>query len=272
MTADERSATAFFSKLFELTEKVAVVTGGGSGIGHGIARYLAAAGARVVIADISPEAAARVADELNAARPESAFAIRTDVSDEASVAAMMRATLERFGRIDILVNDAGIFPTRPIAEMTLPDWERVQGVNLRGTFLCLRAAALQMRKQGNGGRIVNISSIDSLHPSMVGLAHYDASKGGVNMLTRSAALEFGPDKITVNAVLPGMIATEGVAAMSKGAPTTIAQTTATFGARTVLGRIGTPEDIAACVLFLAGDATGYITGQTLVCDGGYLIG
>ena len=272
MIAHERTANAFLTELFGLTGKVAVVTGAGSGIGHGIARYLAGAGADVVIADLSPEAGARVADELNALRPASALALRTDVSDEASVAATMRASIERFGRVDILVNDAGIFPTTPIAEMTLQDWERVQAVNLRGTFLCLRAAALQMRKQGGGGRIVNISSIDSLHPSMVGLAHYDASKGGVNMLTRSAALEFGPDKITVNAVLPGMIATEGVAAMTKGSPDAMAQTTASFGKRTVLGRVGTPDDIAACVLFLASEAAGYITGQTLVCDGGYLIG
>ena len=124
MTAPERTANAFLTELFGLTGKVAVVTGAGSGIGHGIARYLAAAGAEVVIADLNLEAAARVADELNAARPESALALRTDVSDEASVEATMRAALERFGRIDVLVNDAGIFPTTPIAEMTLHDWER----------------------------------------------------------------------------------------------------------------------------------------------------
>ena len=259
----------FLTELLGLEDTVAIVTGAGSGIGHGIARFLARAGADVVIADRNPETGERVAKELNAAGGGRGLFIETDVSDEASVKAMMRHALERFGRVDILVNDAGIFPMKPIAKMTLAEWEHVQSVNLRGTFLCLREAAVQMRKQGKGGRIINISSIDSLHPSTVGLAHYDASKGGVNMLTRSAALEFGPDKITVNAVLPGMIATEGVAALSKDSAATASET---FGKRTILGRAGTPEDVAACVLFLASKAAGYVTGQTLVVDGGFLIG
>lgn len=264
----QQRESAFFNKLFSLDNKVAIVTGAGMGIGHAIARYFASAGARVVIADRNQEAADRVCRELVAGGAQ-ALTLHTDVSDETNVQATMRQTIERFGSIDILVNDAGIFPSKLIAEMSLADWERVQDVNLRGTFLCLREAALQMRKQGRGGRIINISSIDSLHPSMPGLAHYDASKGGVNMLTRSAALEFGRDKITVNAVLPGMIATEGVAAMSQGAATDAADL---FSKRVVLGRTGQPEDVAACVLFLASEAGSYITGQTLVVDGGFLIG
>ena len=239
------------------------------GIGHGIARFFANAGAKVVIADRNAKAAKAVADELNAAGSTRSSFFETDVSDEPSVLAMMKHAIETFGRLDILVNDAGIFPNKPIADMTLADWERVQAVNLRGTFLCLREAALHMRKQGSGGRIINISSIDSLHPSMVGLAHYDASKGGVNMLTRSAALEFGPDKILVNAILPGMIATEGVAAMTS---TMTSAATELFSKRTILGRAGTPEDIAGCALFLASNAASYITGQTIVVDGGFLIG
>ena len=264
----QHATTPFLSDLFGLEGKVAVVTGAGMGIGHAIARYVADAGANVVIADRNPTAAQHVCEELNAERTRSSW-IQTDVSQEADVVRMMRHTIEQFGKIDILVNDAGIFPTQLIAEMSLADWERVQDVNLRGTFLCLREAALQMRKRGDGGRIINISSIDSLHPSMTGLAHYDASKGGVNMLTRSAALEFGPDKITVNAVLPGMIATEGVAAMNKGTATAASDL---FLKRTVLGRVGTPEDIAGCVLYLASNAASYVTGQTFVVDGGFLIG
>lgn len=268
-TIERRESVLFLNDLFGLDGKVAVVTGAGSGIGHGIARYFARAGARVMIADRNAGAGARVAEELNADGATVASAVDTDVSDEASVARMMGDTIAAFGRIDVLVNDAGIFPTKLIAEMTLAEWERVQDVNLRGTFLCLREAALQMRLQGGGGRIINISSIDSLHPSMRGLAHYDASKGGVNMLTRSAALEFGPDQITINAILPGMIATEGVAAMSTAASDAASEL---FMKRTVLGRTGVPDDIAAAALFLASKAGSYVTGQTLVVDGGFLIG
>lgn len=262
------SPASFLTDLFGLSGKVAIVTGAGQGIGHGIARYLAAAGANVVVADLNAATAQRVAGELNAIGRSDASAIETDVSNEASVQRMIGHAVERFGCLDILVNDAGIFPSKPISQMTLGDWEHVQAVNLRGSFLCLREAALHMRRQGRGGSIINISSIDSLHPSMVGLAHYDASKGGVNMLTRSAALEFGVDKIRVNAVLPGQIATEGVAAMTAALATSME----TFNERIVLGRVGTPEDIAACVLYLAGNAASYVTGQTIVVDGGYLIG
>lgn len=265
----EHAVHPFLSDLFRLDGKVAIVTGAGSGIGHGIARYLANAGAQVVIADNNPAAGRRVCGELNdGSVPVSAF-IETDVSDEAGVKSLIRGTLETFGTLDILVNDAGIFPQKSIAEMTLADWERIQDVNLRGTFLCLREAALQMRKQGHGGRIINISSIDAVHPSMTGLAHYDASKAGVNALTRSAALEFGRDHITVNAIMPGLIATEGVAAMSAG---TAAAANDLFMKRTALGRAGTPEDIAGCALFLAGKAADYVTGQTFIVDGGFLIG
>lgn len=242
----QQKTFAFLSRLFGLEGKVAIVTGAGMGIGHSIARYFAYAGAKVVIADRDRAAGCGVRDELDPGDASVASFFETDISDEASVKAMMRHALECFEKVDILVNDAGIFPNRLLADMALTDWERVQSVNLRGTFLCLREAAVQMRKQGNGGRIVNISSIDSLHPSMPGLAHYDASKGGVNMLARSAALEFGRDGITVNAVLPGMIATEGVGAMSKDA---VAGVTDLFSKRVVLGRTGCPTTSPAVRCF-----------------------
>ena len=257
----------FLSELFDLGGKVAIVTGAGSGIGHAIARYFARAGAAVVIADRNAPHGERVAAELREAGSQS-IAIETDVSDEAAVQAMVAHTVARFGALDVLVNDAGIFPFTPISRMTLADWERVQDVNLRGTFLRTREAAQRMRGQGRGGRIINISSIDALHPSSIGLAHYDASKGGVNMFTRSAALEFGHDGITVNAILPGSIATEGAAEASSG--TNVDMTA--FTKRIVLGRTGTPEDIAGAALFLAGKAASYITGQFLIVDGGFLIG
>lgn len=257
----------FLSELFDLSGKVAVVTGAGSGIGHAIARYFAAAGAAVVIADRNASHGERVAAELREDGRES-VAIETDVSDETSVQTLITKTVAHFGALDVLVNDAGIFPFMPIAQMTLAAWEGVQDVNLRGTFLCTREAALRMRAQGRGGRIINISSIDALHPSSVGLAHYDASKGGVNMFTRSAALEFGHDGITVNAILPGSIATEGAAEASKGSDLDLG----TFGRRIVLGRTGTPDDVAGAALFLASKAASYVTGQFLIVDGGFLIG
>ena len=268
-TITHPARSRFFDELFSLQGKVAVVTGAGSGIGRGIAKYLSVAGAAVVVADMNEAHGERVAQELRALGARS-LAVRTDVSDERSVDGMVQKTLESFDRIDIIVNDAGIFPFASIAAMSLADWEHVQDVNLRGTFLCLQKSALQMRKQRSGGRIINISSIDSLHPSTVGLAHYDASKGGVNMLTRSAALEFGPDRITINAILPGSIATEGAAAAMASSPEL--QAPSTMNDRIVLGRTGTPEDIAGAALFLASNAASYITGQTLVVDGGYLIG
>jgi gluconate 5-dehydrogenase/2-deoxy-D-gluconate 3-dehydrogenase len=188
-----------------------------------------------------------------------------DVTDEHSVTAMIRDAGAAFGPLGILVNNAGIYPTSPIAEMPVADWDRVMATNLRGPFLCTREGARAMRAAGRGGTIVNVSSIDSMHPSFVGMAHYGASKGGLNMLTRSAALEFAPDRITVNAVCPGGIETEGTqAAFGDGLK-------ATLEARIPLGRIGTPEEIGAVVVFLASPAAAYVTGTTLVVDGGYLL-
>jgi NAD(P)-dependent dehydrogenase (short-subunit alcohol dehydrogenase family) len=258
------SRQATFERLFGLSGRVALVTGGASGIGRGIAGRLADAGADVAVADLDAGRAAATAAEL-AALGGRAIGLGADVRDEAEVGAMLRDVTAALGVPTILVNNAGIYPATPIADMAVGEWDRVMATNLRGAFLCLREGACAMRAGGGGGAIVNVSSIESMHPSFVGMAHYGASKGGLNMLTRSAALEFAPDRITVNAVCPGGVETEGTqAAFGEGLKQRLE-------ARIPLGRVATPEDIGGVVLFLASPAASYITGATLVVDGGYLI-
>jgi NAD(P)-dependent dehydrogenase (short-subunit alcohol dehydrogenase family) len=251
-------------ELFSLTGQVAVVTGGGAGIGRGVALRLAQAGADVTVADRDAVAAERVATEVRALGRR-ALAIEADVTDEASVAAMVDRTVQELGRLDILVNNAGIYPACPIAKMTVEAWDQVMAVNLRGVFLCTRAAANAMRAGGRGGRVVNISSIESFQPSFVGVAAYSASKGGLNLFTQSAALEFARHGINVTAVCPGAVLTEGTAAAFK------AGLQAAMEARIPLKRVTTPEEVGAVVVFLASPAASYITGATLVMDGGYLV-
>ncbi len=252
-------------ELFGLAGLRAVVTGGASGIGKGIARRLAEAGAEVAVCDLNAEGAAAVARELGGFGVRSMSVGGSDVSDETSVAAMIAEVREELGAIDILVNNAGIYPTGPVAEMDVADWDRVMAVNLRGPLLCMRETVKVMRAKGKGGAILNVSSIDSMHPSFVGMSHYGASKGGLNMLTRSAALEFAPDQITVNAICPGGVETEGTQeAFGDGLKEQLEL-------RIPLGRVSTPDEIGGVSLFLVSPAARYITGATLVVDGGYLI-
>jgi NAD(P)-dependent dehydrogenase (short-subunit alcohol dehydrogenase family) len=180
--------------------------------------------------------------------------------------------------VDILVNNAGVFPFAPVLEVTEALWDRVLNVNLRGAFFCAQAAARQMAQAGRGGRIINIASIDALHPTGA-LTHYDTSKGGMVMMTKSLAKELGPYGITVNAIAPGSIATPGAAAATASASAASTANLddggedlmAAFLARIPLGRVGQPDDIATAALFLASDAASYITGSLLVVDGGYLL-
>lgn len=251
-------------QLFSLRGKVALVTGAGSGIGCGVAMRLAELGADVAVVDLNLQQADRVTKIVSDADARG-LALQADVSVEADVKAMVARTVAEFGGIDILVNNAGVYPTNPIAEMPVDEWDQVFAVNVRGAMLCTREVALAMRKRGKGGSIVNISSIESMHPTFVGLGHYAASKGAVNMLTKSAALEFAPDKVTVNAVCPGGIETEGTQeAFGDGLKDQLEE-------RIPLSRVGRPEEIGGVVAFLASEAGSYITGTTLVVDGGYLI-
>lgn len=256
------------AELISLEGKTAIVTGGAMGIGRGIALRLHEAGANVVIADRADEAAKQTAAELNQLRADSSLAVTTDVAGAASVAAMVQATIERFGGIDVLVNNAGIFPFAPLSSMGEADFMRVIDVNLRGVFLCTKAVSERLIEQGRGGRIINVTSVDAVHPSMVGLAHYDASKHGVWGFTKNVALELAPHRIWVNAIAPGGILTPGVQAMQEpGAGDAVADVTAAIPMR----RLGDPDEVGRVALFLACDLAGYMTGSQIVVDGGLLL-
>jgi 2-deoxy-D-gluconate 3-dehydrogenase len=198
-----------------------------------------------------------------------------DVADDDAGERMVARCVQAFGSVDILVNNAGIFPQAPVLEMAAGFLDRVYRVNLRGLALASKAAGRRMVAQGHGGTIVNIASVDALHPSMVGLAAYDASKGGVLMFTRSFALEMAPHGVRVNAIAPGGVRTEGTSRPLPGSGMTAEQAErfqAEFvRAKVPLGRMGDPDDIATVVVFLASPASGYMTGELVVVDGGMLL-
>lgn len=257
--------------LLDLSGKTAIVTGGAMGIGFGIVQRLAEAKANVVIADLNQEAADKAAQDL-ISKGFKALAVSVDVSKEADVQKMVDETVKKFGGVDVSVNNAGIFPSNLVMQMSAKDFEKVISVNLEGVFLCTKKAAEQMIKQGRGGKIINITSIDALHPSTVGLAHYDASKHGVWGFTKNVALELAPHKIWVNAIAPGGIATPGVASMQKApAGVDMQKMMEAFLAKIPMHRMGEPDDIAKVALFLASDMSSYMTGSQIVVDGGALL-
>ena len=252
-----------------LTGQKALVTGASSGIGEGIARALAAAGAAVVVNYVSsPTSAARVVDEITAAGGE-ARAIRADVAKEPEVTSMFDEMLAAWGRIDILVNNAGLQRDAALTDMTLEQWNTVLGVNLTGTFLCTRAAARAMIRQGvvpgvsrAAGKIICISSVHEVIP-WAGHVNYAASKGGVGMFMKSVAQELAPHRIRVNSIAPGAIQTP----INRAAWET-PEARAALETLIPYGRIGVPEDIGRAVAWLASDDADYIHGQTIYVDGG----
>jgi 2-deoxy-D-gluconate 3-dehydrogenase len=250
------------TEILRLEAKTAIVTGGAKGIGRGIAERLAEAGAKVVVADIDATMGADAADAIGGTF------VAADMTSERDLQQLVEGTLARYGSLDILVNNAGIYPVKPALEMTAEEWDRVQAINLRGLFLLSREFAKAASARGTGGVIVNIGSIDSLHPSSVGLAAYDASKGGVLMFTRNFALEVAPLGIRVNMIAPGGITTEGVAASQSDLPEELMSQ---FLARVPLGRWGEPDDIALMTLVLATPLSAYVTGAVFVVDGGRLL-
>ena len=259
---------------FSLNGKNAVVTGGAMGIGRGIVERLAEAGANVVVADMNGAAATTTASEVTAKGGGRAIALQLDCTASSAGDQIVAVCTKEFGSIDILVNNAGIYPQVPMLSMDEALWDKVQAVNLKGLAFISKAVAAKMIERGTGGAIVNIASIDGIHPSMVGLAAYDASKGGVIMFTKNFALEVAPHGIRVNAVAPGAIATPGTAAPLEGSGMTQADLEAmmqAFTAKIPLARQGEPDDIGKVVAFLASSAAGYMTGETVVVDGGYLL-
>jgi len=248
------------SQLLNLSGKTAIVTGGSIGIGYGISSRLAEAGANVVIASRNSEEAEKTVDELTTKNGKVKF-IKCDVASEEDIKKLVIDTITAFGSIDILVNNAGIYPFVTLEKLTTEVFDKVIGINLRGLFLCTKYVSEQMIKQGKGGKIINITSIDALHPSMVGLSHYDASKHGAWGFTKNVALELSQHKIWVNAIAPGGIATPG----------TGGKTNPEFAAKIPMGRMGEPDDIGKVVLFLASEMASYVTGSQIVVDGGYLL-
>lgn len=245
-----------------LEQRIAIVTGAGQGIGRAIALGLAREGARVVIAEVNEESASTVKNEIEAGGGR-ALVIRTDVSNEISVRAMAKKSSEEFGRVDILVNNAGIFPTSSVEEMREEDWDRVIGTNLVGAFLCSRAVVPKFLEQGTG-RIISLTSGRAFQGAKNG-AHYAASKAGIIGFSKSLALELAPHGITVNVICPGITDT----AQPRGHQTE--EQMYAQGQRIPLGRIGQPEDLVGPAVFLASDAAAFVTGQTILVNGGSIM-
>jgi NAD(P)-dependent dehydrogenase (short-subunit alcohol dehydrogenase family) len=247
-----------------LSGKTAIVTGARRGIGHAIALALAGEGSNVVVSDVSQADCQKVVGEIKGLGSKG-LALKCDVSAGAEVEDMVRRTVAEFGKVDILVNNAGIIAYKPFLEITEEEWDKTLNVNLKGQFLCARAAAREMLKY-NWGRIINIASISSGGCGIAFplIAHYTASKGGVVALTEALALELTPQGINVNAICPGAVDTD----MAKGAKESgqIQQVLA----RVPKGRLGRPEEIASLAVFLASEESDYISGAAIVIDGGWL--
>lgn len=247
-----------------MKDKVAVVTGGARGIGEACARVFVGEGAKVVIGDVLVAEGRATATALSAAGPGGAAFVKCDVRRPADVQKLVDTAVSRFGRLDVAVANAGVNRVSDFLTLSLDDWNDVLRTNLTGAFLTDQAAARQMVKQGGGGAIINMSSVNAVM-AIASITPYVASKGGINQLTSVAALALADHGIRVNAIGPGSILTDMVRTVAKDPAVRHAQM-----ARTPLGRYGEPDEVARIALFLATEDSSYITGQTLYCDGGRL--
>jgi 2-deoxy-D-gluconate 3-dehydrogenase len=251
-------------RLFDLSGRVALVTGGNGGIGLGMARGMAAAGAMIVVAARNPEKSAAVVAEFAAAGTASAF-IPLDVADPQSCQDAVRQSVERFGRVDILVNNAGMSIRKPPQDYAIAEWQRVLDTNLTGAFACAQAVYPVMQRQG-GGKIINIGSMYAIFGAAYAAA-YAASKGGLVQMTKSLANAWAGDNIQVNTVLPGWIDTE----LTQNARRQMEGLYDRVLRRTPAGRWGVPEDLAGIAVFLAAPASDFVTGASIPVDGGFSV-
>jgi len=238
------------------------VTGSGRGIGKSTALELAKEGAKVVVSDIDIKECQNVCNEIKKIGSD-AIAVKCDISKKSDVDAMIKKTMQKFQKIDILINNAGVVLMKPFVEMTEKDWDFVLDINLKGVFLCTNAVVKQMIKQ-KSGKIISVASTAG-EVGFMNTSAYCASKAGIINLTRGLALELSPHNINVNAIAPGVIATKMTEDMLKDK-----KTKEVLLASTPLGRVGQPEEIGKAVVFLASDDSNFITGHTLVVDGGWL--
>ena len=250
-----------------------IVTGAARGIGRGIALRLAAEGAKIIVADLNAEGAKRTAGEIAASGGE-ARGVATDVTNRADVQALIRASVDAFGGLDIIFNNAGIAQTKPLLDITDEEWRVMMDVNAYGVFLCMQEAARQMIAGGRGGKIINTASVAGKQALPL-CAHYCASKFAVVALTQSGARAWGSHGITVNAFCPGIVETdmwEKIDREFRVLPTTPKGTTlADVNTSFPLGRFSTPQDIVGLAAFLASDDSNYITGQAIQVDGGMVM-
>jgi NAD(P)-dependent dehydrogenase (short-subunit alcohol dehydrogenase family) len=249
--------------LFTLEGNVALVAGGAGGIGRALSLALSRYGAKVVIADLNQKAAEEVATQIQAETRNDTLAIVANFTDESSVSEMVKTVVARFGRIDVLVNAMGLNIKQDALDYVMDDWRRLFGANVEGTMINCKHVGRQFKAQGGGGKIINMSSVRGVRGYGGGNSGYCATKGSVEMITKALAIEWAPLNIRVNALAPSLIITPGTVHIQKD-PARAEK----YKAQIPLGRLGLPEDLMGACVFLASNASSFVTGQTLFVDGG----
>ena len=261
------------AELADLSGRLALVTGSARGFGAAIANRLAEAGSTVVLADVRLDEVEQTASRIAERTGASCIPQRLDVTDETAIAAAFACLQAEFGPLDILVNNAGVFSNHLAHEMPMAEFDRILGINVRGSYLCSRSALRQMRAAGRGV-IVNVASVDAMSTSAEGLTHYTTSKHAIAGMTRSLAVESAPAGVRVNAVCPGAAMTEGAVELVTGGEETGIDVEAQWEGivdRTPMGRLCDVDDVARAVVFLASDMAAFVTGVLLPVDGGILV-